>query len=187
MSHSKDGYPLLLTDRLSLRAPALGDCDDFQKLLLLPEVTRFSDWPDAPKRAQVERSTKWMCEAYSKGKGCAWIIEDRISCRFLGAIRFNRIDKHWKWAELGYELHPSVWGRGLMTEAVKAVTKCGFDQFSLNRIEAWTLPGNVASERVLEKVGFRYEGTLRQKAWFKDAFHDFRMFSCIAGDLPTLP
>ncbi|MBZ5763517.1 MULTISPECIES: GNAT family protein [Rhizobium] len=55
-------------------------------------------------------------------------------------------------------------GRGLMTEAVEAVTRCGFTDFSLNRIEAWTLPGNVASDRVLEKAGFCYEGTLRQKA-----------------------
>ena len=68
-----------------------------------------------------------------------------------------------------------------MTEAVRAVTRCGFDHFSLNRIEAWTLPGNAASDRVLEKAGFHYEGTLRQKAWFKNAFHDFRMFGCIAG------
>ncbi|WP_244615443.1 GNAT family N-acetyltransferase [Rhizobium rhododendri] len=51
-----------------------------------------------------------------------------------------------------------------MTEAVEAVTRCGFTDFSLNRIEAWTLPGNVASDRVLEKAGFCYEGTLRQKA-----------------------
>lgn len=186
MSRSKDGFPLLVTDRLSLREPDIGDCDDFHGLLQIPDVTRFSDWPDAPKRAQTERSMKWMSEAHAKGKGCAWIMEDRISGRFLGAIRFNRIDRHWKGGEIGYEIHPSVWGKGLMTEAVKAVTRCGFDHFSLNRIEAWTLPGNTASDRVLEKAGFRYEGTLHQKAWFKNAFHDFRMFGCLAGE-PFVP
>ena len=59
------------------------------------------------------------------------------------------------------------------------------EQLSLltrNRLEAWTLPGNGASDRVLEKAGFRYEGTLRQKSWLKGAFHDFRMFSRLAGD-----
>jgi len=44
------------------------------------------------------------------------------------------------------------------------------------------LPGNTASDRVLEKAGFQYEGTLRQKAWFKGAFHDFRMFGRLAAD-----
>ena len=42
--------------------------------------------------------------------------------------------------------------------------------------------GNPASDRVLQKSGFRHEGTLRQRAWFKGAFHDFRMFGRIAGD-----
>ena len=69
-----------------------------------------------------------------------------------------------------------------MTEAVRAVVACGHQTFALNRIDAWTLPGNAASDRALEKSGFQYEGTLRQKAWFKDAFHDFRMFGRIAAD-----
>ena len=69
-----------------------------------------------------------------------------------------------------------------MTEAVRAVVACGHETFRLNRIDAWTLPGNAASDRVLEKSGFQYEGTLRQKAWFKGAFHDFRMFGRIAAD-----
>jgi len=83
---------------------------------------------------------------------------------------------------IGYELDPAFWGRGFMTEAVRAVVACGHQQFKLNRIEAWTLPGNPASDRVLEKSGFRYEGTARQRAYFKGSFHDFRMFARIAGD-----
>jgi [ribosomal protein S5]-alanine N-acetyltransferase len=69
-----------------------------------------------------------------------------------------------------------------MTEAVGIIVAYGHQTFGLNRIEAWTLPGNAASDRVLEKSGFRYEGTLRQKAWFKRAYHDFRMFGRLADD-----
>jgi RimJ/RimL family protein N-acetyltransferase len=50
----------------------------------------------------------------------------------------------------------------------RAVVSCSYEIFGLNRIAAWTLPGNGASDRVLEKGGFRCEGTLRQKAHFKD-------------------
>jgi [ribosomal protein S5]-alanine N-acetyltransferase len=70
-----------------------------------------------------------------------------------------------------------------MTEAVTAVAGCGHEFFGLNRIEAWTLPGNPASDRVLEKSGFRYEGTLRQRGRFKGAHHDFRMFGRLAADV----
>lgn len=175
-------FPILLTKRLRLRAPSGDDCDAVHSILSFPEVTRFTNWPDAPTKTRSERLTKWMCNAFAKGKGCAWIIEDQASSEVLGAIRFNGFDKQSKTGEIGYELHPSFWGKGLMSEAVDAVARCGFDHFALNRIEAWTLPGNTASDRVLEKARFCYEGTLRQKAWFKKAFHDFRMFSRLPGD-----
>jgi ribosomal-protein-alanine N-acetyltransferase len=125
-----------------------------------------------------------MAKVHASGKGCAWVIEQRgrRSAAFLGAIRFNSFEKKWRSGMIGYELDPAFWGRGFMTEAVRAVVACGHQQFKLNRIEAWTLPGNPASDRVLEKSGFRYEGTARQRAYFKGSFHDFRMFARIAGD-----
>jgi ribosomal-protein-alanine N-acetyltransferase len=98
------------------------------------------------------------------------------------AIHFNYFIPSWKCAGLGYEAHPRFWGRGLMTEAVRAIVACGHGRFALNRIEAWTLEGNRASDRVLQKCGFRFEGIQRQKGWFKDAFHDFRLFGRIAAD-----
>jgi ribosomal-protein-alanine N-acetyltransferase len=178
----KRAFPVLTTRRLRLRAPTPEDAAPFQALLLLAEVTRFTNWPDAPNKAKVDRSMRWMAKLHKSGKGCAWIIEDRRSGALIGAIRFNSFDKKWKLGVLGYESHPRFWGRGLLTEAVRAVVACGHQHFRLNRIEAWTVPGNPASDRVLQKAGFRHEGTLRQRAWFKGAFHDFRMFGRIASD-----
>jgi len=92
------------------------------------------------------------------------------------------MDRAWRCGEIGYESHPDFWGRGLMTEAVRAVVACAHGRFELNRIEAWTLPSNDASDRVLTKAGFVYEDTLKQKAWFKGAYQDFRMFGRVAAD-----
>jgi ribosomal-protein-alanine N-acetyltransferase len=175
-------FPVLSTRRLTLRAATPKDVSAFQEMLSIPDVTRFSNWPDAPSKTQVERYLRWMAKVYGSGKGCAWIIEINSSNALAGAIRFNRFEKKWRCGEIGYELHPDYWGKGLMTEAVRAVVACGHQAFRLNRIDAWTLPGNGASDRVLEKSGFRYEGTQRQKAWFKGAFHDFRMYGRIAAD-----
>jgi len=127
-----------------------------------------------------------MCKLHPSGKGCAWIIEHSRSRAIVGVIRFNSINKTWRWGEIGYESHPDFWGKGLMTEALRAVVGCGHETFTLNRIEAWTLPGNLASDRVLQKAGFLFEGVLRQKAWFKGSYHDFRMFARVAGD-PVKP
>jgi ribosomal-protein-alanine N-acetyltransferase len=177
-------FPALPTTRLMLRAPTPKDAAAYHALLSIPEVTRLSNTPDAPSKARSEGLVRWMSKLHASGKGCAWIIEDRDAKIVVGAIRYNNFHKKSKCGEIGYELHPDFWGKGLMTEAVAAIVTCGHQTFGLNRIEAWTLPGNVASERVLEKSGFRYEGTLRQKAWFKGGYHDFRMFGRIAGD-PT--
>jgi ribosomal-protein-alanine N-acetyltransferase len=179
---SKRSFPALTTRRLHLRLPKVEDTAAFGNVLSLAEVTRHTNWPDAPTPARMQRYMRWMAKLHGSGKGCAWIIEEARSGALVGAIRFNSIEKRWRCAVLGYEAHPDFWGRGLMTEAVRAVVACGRDTFRLNRIEAWTLPGNGASDRVLEKAGFRYEGTLRQRAWFKGAFHDLRMFGWLAED-----
>jgi ribosomal-protein-alanine N-acetyltransferase len=176
-------FPILTTSRLRLRAPEIDDALPFGAVLSIPDVTRFSNWPDAPTKTQAQRFVRWMCKLHASGKGCAWIIEDRVSRSLIGAIRFNRFDEKWQFGTVGYELHPDFWGRGLMTEALRSVVVCGHEFFCLNRIEAWTLPGNYASDRVLEKAGFRYEGTLRERAWFKGAFHDLRMFGRLARDV----
>jgi ribosomal-protein-alanine N-acetyltransferase len=182
MRSRAEKFPLLVTKRLTLRAPTAKDVTAFRAILSIPDVTSFSSWPDNPTQAQCERFVRWMAKLYASGNGSAWIIEDRGSKTLAGAIRYNSVQKKWKCGQIGYELHPDFWGKGLMTEAVAAAVTYGHQALGLNRIEAWTLPGNPASDRVLEKTGFRYEGTLRQKAWFKGAYHDFRMFGRIADD-----
>jgi ribosomal-protein-alanine N-acetyltransferase len=175
-------FPILSTDRLLMRTVSMDDVSSIRALLGIAEVTRYSNIPDLPTEEQIIELARNMSELYQSGNGCAWIIEDRLSHAFVGVFRFNWFHKPWKCGGIGYELHPSFWGRGVMTEALRAAIRCGHDMFGLNRIEAWTLPGNGASDRVLEKCGFRYEGTLRQKAWFKGAFHDFRMFGRVTDD-----
>jgi hypothetical protein len=49
----------------------------------------------------------------------------------IGAVRFNRFDKKWKYGVIGYEFHPTFWGRGLMTEALRVVVPCGHRGFGL--------------------------------------------------------
>lgn len=175
-------FPVLPTDRLYLRAVTPGDAAAFRALLSIPEVTRHSNWPDAPTEEQGIAFVQRMSEQFGRGNGCAWIVEDRWSGDFMGAVRINYVNRDWRCGGVGYELHPRFWARGIMTEALRAVVACAHTTFGLNHIEAWTLPGNGASDRVLEKTGFRHEGTLRRKAWFKGAYHDLRLFGRVAGD-----
>jgi ribosomal-protein-alanine N-acetyltransferase len=175
-------FPVLTTSRLRLRAIRQDDRMPYRALLSIPDVTRYSNISYAPSEEETSQMIDKMTKLFPSGTGCAWIIEDGPSEDWVGAIRFNYFLKDARVGGVGYEIDPRYWGRGLMTEALRAVVLCGHKFFELNRIEAWTVPGNGASDRVLQKVGFRLEGVQRQKGWFRGANHDVRLFGRLAPD-----
>jgi RimJ/RimL family protein N-acetyltransferase len=67
---------------------------------------------------------------------------------------------------------PALWGRGLATEAARAILTFGFEAMELHRVEAMVDPENLASLRVLEKLGFVREGRTREDYRFEDQFRD---------------
>jgi RimJ/RimL family protein N-acetyltransferase len=83
------------------------------------------------------------------------------SDRMMGCIGMHLTQRH-KRAEMGYWLHPSLWGQGLVLEAVLGVFHAGFDGAGLLRISAGHFPGNEASARVMQKAGMTREGCLRK-------------------------
>ncbi len=87
-------------------------------------------------------------------------------------------------AEVGYGIARAAWGRGIGAEAVRAVVVYGFEQLRLNRIFANTIADNVASVRLLEKLGFTREGARRQHSLEDDGeFHDSMLYGLLRSDL----
>jgi RimJ/RimL family protein N-acetyltransferase len=85
-------------------------------------------------------------------------------------------------ADIGYELAPDRWGQGYATEAARAIVHFGFTELKLHRITAWCIADNVASVRVLEKLGLKLEGRLRQKEYFKDRWWDTLLYAILADE-----
>jgi len=82
-------------------------------------------------------------------------------------------------AELGYWLGVPFWGQGYATEAAGAVVRYGFDEIQLHRIFASHFEGNVASTRVLQKLGMRHEGCLRQHILKWGKFIDLQLYAIL--------
>jgi len=82
-------------------------------------------------------------------------------------------------SENGYDLDPAHWGRGIMTEALRAVLEYGFGKMGLNRVQATVDSGNTKSLRLLHRLGFRKEGVLRQNSYFNGQFRDDVCFSML--------
>lgn len=99
----------------------------------------------------------------------------------IGAFRQRNI--HSRTAELGYYIAEEYWGRGIMTEAVKQLCSYVFSHSDIIRIFAEPFAYNTGSCRVLEKAGFRFEGTLRSNAVKNGRVIDMKMYSLLKDDL----
>ena len=95
----------------------------------------------------------------------------------IGIFRQGNI--HRQTAELGYYVAEEYWGKGIMTEAVKQICEYVFSMSDIIRIYAEPFAYNAASCRVLEKVGFQYEGTLRSNAVKNGKVIDMKMYSLL--------
>ena len=105
------------------------------------------------------------------------ITVDNMVLGSIGIFRQGNI--HRQTAELGYYIAEEYWGKGIMTEAVKQICEYVFANSDIIRIYAEPFAYNIASCRVLEKVGFQYEGTLRSNAVKNGKVIDMKMYSLI--------
>ena len=170
--------PRLRTERLLLRPIAARDIEDIFEYASDPEVTKFVRFVTHKTRRDTRAFLARMQQAYRKGIP-VWGIELQAENKMIGSIGFVDWLRDHRRAELGYVIHRKYWGQGITTEAVRAVVEFAFRKMDLNRIEAGTLPENVPSQRILEKVGFQYEGTLRQREHIKGRWPDQRMYSLL--------
>jgi RimJ/RimL family protein N-acetyltransferase len=102
----------------------------------------------------------------------------RIVAPDRGCIDRNRERSH-KRAEIGFTLRRDRWGAGLATEASRLLLAFGFDQLGMHRIEATSHPDNVASIRVLEKIGMSLEGRIRDHLFVRGGWRDSLVFSIL--------
>lgn len=102
----------------------------------------------------------------------------------IGSVTaYRQSNVHRRTAELGYYIAEKYWGRGIMTEAVKQMRRYIFDNSDILRIYAEPFAFNAASCRVLEKAGFKYEGTLRQNAVKNGKVLDMKMYSLLKSEI----
>jgi RimJ/RimL family protein N-acetyltransferase len=151
---------VIATARLRLRRPAPEDAPAiFATWARDPEVTRYLTWRPHRSLAATREFLKLSAAARKEGRAFAWAITLKDDGRLVGMIEL-RPDGHR--VELGYCLGRAWWGRGFMTEAVRAVADWALAQRDVVRVWAVCDVENPASARVLEKAGMAREGLLRR-------------------------
>ncbi len=106
---------------------------------------------------------------------------------FVGGIGYHSIDRDDRKTEIGYWLAASSQGKGIMTNACKALITYAFVEYKLNRVEIHCASGNTRSRAIPERLGFTQEGILREAAWLYDHFVDHVVYGLLVREWPTFP
>ncbi len=147
-----------------------------------PEVTRYMNIETFTSVEEAITMIDLLNKLEAKKQANRYTIMMGKSEEIIGSCGFNYLDYDNEKAEVGYDLGKEYWGRGLASEVVTMMLKYGFQELHLNRIEAKVAPANVRSIRLLERLGFSYEGLLRQSEKTKEGFIDVRLYSMLKED-----
>jgi ribosomal-protein-alanine N-acetyltransferase len=175
-------FPVLDTERLRLREPRRSDAEQLLAAWRDEETMLYFGTEPLGTRREALDEIRAFREQASSGEGIRWILTERGRDEYIGDIGFFDFAPDHARAEIGFLLAKQAWGRGLMSEALAATLQYGFVSKDLHRVEALVDPRNVACLRVLERCGFRREGTLRDYEFERDAFIDLLLLSILRSE-----
>lgn len=161
------------TERTLLRKIVMEDAKTF---------FTYGDWGETQEEANsyIEK----LIEPYSFDDYYHWGIE--YENKIVGRVKVNEISHRDNFVELAYDIAPDFRCRGLMTEAVQAVIKFLFNEINVNRIYEHIRVNNHASNRVVQKIGMKLEGVLRNHFIESDgSYTDVNIYGLLKDEYPT--
>ena len=147
-------FPVLRTERLILRRPALSDTPALMQLRTDPSVNQYLE-RKPPSLQETETFIKKIDNSIRKRDSLYWIICLKETAPLIGTICLWNFNDKKNSAEIGYELMPAQHRKGLMAEAASHVIAFAFKKLQLDFLTAFTHPDNLPSSRLLERHGFK--------------------------------
>ncbi len=174
-------FPQLTTERLELIEIKKTHLIDFfnlfrdERVALYYQIIPFKEAKDAQVyldlfEFRLKRET-----------GIRWGIALKGFTEIIGTIGFNSFQRNHT-GNLAYDLQFNFWNRGYATEAARAVLEYGFDHLQIRRVEADVVIGNTASDRVLVKLGFKFDGAVPTRMYWNGSYYDKKVFSLSRED-----
>lgn len=168
--------PTMATSRLRLRPLTPNDAADLFPLFQDEETLKF--WPNLPHQQQAE-TKQMLVDLLKPERSCWWAVclrDEETAVGFVGFLGNNGVPG------MGYILQRDLWGKGYTTEAMRVAIDYGFHTLHYDRVELWIHEGNVASQRVADKLGFDKKGLLRSKFPGRERAHDMVVYGLRAEE-----
>ena len=172
----------ITTPHLCLHQMKIADAEAVFAFKSDPKVTLC--YGQEPHRT-IEETKIWLKKRvndYEARGSVFWVLTLKDNDVAIGECCFWNFDPGFRSAEIGYELHSQYWHKGYMTEAVAEVIAYGFREMDLHRIEACPYDNNNHSHDLLRKLGFKEEGRLRERHFFRGKFEDQLYFGLLRDE-----
>lgn len=176
------GTKTIETTRLILRRLKLADAEMmFCNWTSDDEVTRYLRWDSHKTIDETKNMIQQWVEAYQDDSTYYWGIYLKYG-EMIGSIGITITSEYDLKGALGYKLGNRWWNQGYSSEAAKAVIDYMFRNTDIERIDAFSSIENLASAKVMEKAGMRYEGLLQHYYKTRDGFHDCTLYRIIRNE-----
>lgn len=181
MSSASESFPEIHTERCRLRKIVAADQPKIFEGLSNPAVTRYYGVSYDTLEATAAQMAFYE-KLLQDGTGIWWAVCLEDTGSFAGACGFNHLVAENRKAEIGFWLLPEFQQRGYMGEIIPHVLEHGFSSLDLNRVEAVIETGNESSRALVRKLGFTFEGTLRECELKNGRFIDLEYYALLRKD-----
>ena len=166
----------LTGDRIYLRAYRTSDAQALSDMTARDEIQREFDVAHARWWIKFNANCRRTGTSYEFG------IFENDTDRLIGNIGIVNVNSRCRHATLAYYIHPDMWNKGIATEAGSIILEYAFVRLDLNRVSAVCMTQNAASRRVLDKLGFAFEGIARQEIMKDGVFYDVAHYGLLSED-----
>lgn len=148
-----------------------------------PVVTRYTAFgPNTPEQTTGFLQFVSGESSQTDRANYSFALIHKHTNKLIGSCGLVRSNTSGPQYSFGYVLHKDWWGQGLASEATAALIKFGFDELHAHRLWAHVFLGNTASEKLLQRLGFRYEGCALKAFFVREAWHDVQTFAMLRSE-----
>lgn len=177
----KENKRLFVMPNIEMRLFTLNDAFAYYELYNHSSVKKYIPEDMIPK--DLKASAEQISSLFLQNRAIPyWVIVDSQTDQLVGTCGFVGSDFYHKRLEIAYDLHPNFRGKGIMYHSLRVCIKYAFERMAIQRLEAVTLRENIESAKVLLRLGFVHEGTLRSFKFFRGKMRNVESFSFVFED-----
>lgn len=175
-------FHTLQTNRLLLRHFTQADLENVFTGLSHPDVIKYYGVNYTSLEA-TKAQLQFFADLEKNETGVWWAVCSIKDKTFYGACGFNNLSAQHKKTEIGFWLLPQFWGQGIITEAVQLICNYAFTTLALHRIEAIVETENSNSKKIMTKLNFTHEGTMKECEIKSGSFISLDIYAKLNGEL----